>query len=65
MAMRDILFPECVITHMKAKSKEDALHQLYEVLLKNGKVMLIMVKLWKCLMALQKYVICQTVSLPD
>ena len=38
MAMRDILFPECVITHMKAKSKEDALHQLYEVLLKNGKV---------------------------
>lgn len=27
--------------------------------------MLIMVKLWKCLMALQKYVICQTVSLPD
>lgn len=27
--------------------------------------MLIMVKLWKCLMALQKYVIYQTVSLPD
>ena len=35
MAMRDILFPECVITHMKAKSKEDALHQLYEVLLEG------------------------------
>lgn len=38
MELKEILFPECILTHMQADTKEQALHRLFEVLLRNGKV---------------------------
>ena len=38
MQMKDILFPECILTHVKAESKEEALGRLFEALNAAGKV---------------------------
>lgn len=38
MKMQDILFPECILTHVKAENKEDALRQLFQALNAAGKV---------------------------
>ena len=38
MELNEILFPECILTHVQADNKEEALHQLFEVLLQTGKV---------------------------
>lgn len=38
MTLENLIFPECILTHVKAKSQEDVLHQLYQVLLKEEKV---------------------------
>lgn len=38
MKMQDILFPECILTHVKADNKEDALRQLFQALNVAGKV---------------------------
>lgn len=38
MELKEILFPECILTHVKADNKEQALRQLFEVLLRTGKV---------------------------
>lgn len=38
MQLEDMLFPECVLIRVKAEKKEDVIRQLYEKLLKNGKV---------------------------
>lgn len=38
MELNEILFPECILTHVQAANKEEALHQLYEALLRAGKV---------------------------
>ena len=38
MQMKDIPFPECILTHVKAESKEEALGRLFEALNAAGKV---------------------------
>ena len=38
MQLKDMLFPECVLIHVKAGTKEEVIGKLYEKLLQNGKV---------------------------
>ena len=38
MQLKDMLFPECTLIHVKADRKEDVIWKLYEKLLQNGKV---------------------------
>ena len=38
MRLSDILFPECILMGVEGETKEDVLHQLFEVLYQNGKV---------------------------
>lgn len=38
MKMKDILFPECILTHVKAENKEEALLKLFQVLSAASKV---------------------------
>lgn len=46
MQLKDMLFPECTLIHVKADRKEDVIWKLYEKLLQNGKVKEIFMRLF-------------------
>lgn len=38
MTLQSLIFPACILTHVKAETQQDVIRQLYQVLLKENKV---------------------------